>query len=296
MAVHRPMIDSNLPLAIAAICAGLGFLVLNDAIAKLLTERYHPMQIIAIRNMLAVPMIVAIVLVVSGRRGLFSRHLKMHALRGVLMLGGAFCYFSALRVMPLAEATALVFSAPLFIAALSMPLLGESVGRRQWVAVLIGFCGVLVIVQPGSETFQPAALLVLGTAVLYALFMMLARFIGRDEGLWSMMLFVVLFPGMYAIPFAFTVWVPIDVADFVLFLSIAVLGSLGITLIGQAFRLAPAAVVAPFDYTALIWATGLGWLIWGDLPGLWTLVGAAIIIVSGLLILWRGKTNGPAAR
>ena len=287
MYANRTLTDANLPLAIATICAGVAFLVANDAIAKILTDRYNPVQIIAVRNLLAVPMIAAIVLVVSGPSGLHTRYIRVHALRGVLMLVGAFFYFAALTVLPLAEATALVFSAPIFITALSVPILGEKVGPWRWAAVLVGFVGVLVIVQPGSTAFQPASVMVLGTATCYALFMMMTRFIGRDEGLWTMMLFAVGFPGFYALPFAVALWEPIQPADFVLFAAIAVLGSLGITFIGHAFRLAPAAVVAPFDYTALIWASGLGWLIWGDIPGSWTVTGASIIIAGGLIILWR---------
>lgn len=292
MPARAPLTDANLPLAIATICAGVAFLVANDAIAKLLTDRYNPVQIIAIRNILALPMIAAVVLVLSGPSGLRTRHLRLHAVRGALMLAGAFFYFSALRVLPLAEATALVFSAPIFITALSVPILGERVGRWRWAAVLVGFVGVLVIVQPGSAAFQPASLMVLGTATCYALFMMMARFIGRDEGLWSMMFFAVGIPGLYAIPFAAAVWTPVAWSDAGMFLAIAVLGSLGITMIGHAFRLAPAAVVAPFDYTAIIWASGLGWLIWGDLPGAATVLGAMIIIGGGLIIVWREGRRG----
>ena len=289
-----PLLHADLPRAILTICAGVAFLVSNDAIAKLLTERYDPVQIIFIRNWLAVPMIAARVIALYGRAALRTRHLKLHALRGLLMLAGAYLYFSAIAVMPLAEATVLVFSAPIFITALSVPILGEAVGWKRWGAVLLGFAGVLITVQPGGAAFHPASLMVLGTAVLYALFMMLARFIGRDEGLFTMMFFVVMFPGLYATPFALAVWAPVQAGDIGLFLAIAVLGSLGITLIGHAFRLAPAAVVAPFDYTALIWAAGFGWLIWGDLPGPWTVVGAGVIIASGLIIVWRERAGGRA--
>jgi drug/metabolite transporter (DMT)-like permease len=276
------------PAAIVTICIGVGFLVLNDAIAKLLTSHYEPAQIIFVRNMIAAPLIAAAIYVLRGSAGLRTQSLHVHALRGVLMFAGAYLYFRSLAVLPLAEATALVFSAPIFITVLSVPLLGETVGWRRWGAVLVGFLGVLIIVQPGGAAFQPAALLVLATAVLYALFMISARWIGRDEGLWTMMLFVVLFPGLYAAPFAVAVWTPLRPEDVPHFLGMAVLGSLGITLIGQAFRMAPAAIVAPFDYTAIVWAAALGWLIWGDLPSLWTYVGAAIIIASGIFILLRG--------
>jgi drug/metabolite transporter (DMT)-like permease len=275
------------PLAILTICAGVMFLVSNDAVAKLLTDRYAPIQIIFMRNLIAVPLIAAVIVTVFGQTGLRTRHIRLHALRGILMVVAAALFFMALKLMPLAEATALVFSAPIFITALSVPLLGEQVGWRRWAAVLLGFVGVLVIVRPGSAAFQPAALLPVGTALGYALFMITARWIGRDERLWTMMLFAMLFPLVYAALPAVAVWTPVQGTDLVLFAAMAVCGSLGLALIGQAFRMAPAAIVAPFDYTALIWATGLGWAIWGDIPGIWTLTGAAIIMASGVIIILR---------
>lgn len=275
------------PLAIATICAGVAFLVANDAVAKLLTDRYSPIQIVFLRNLIAVPIIAAVILAVFGSAGLRSRHLPLHALRGALMVIGAWLYFTALIYLPLAEATALVFSAPIFITALSVPLLGEHVGWRRWGAVLLGFVGVLVIVRPGSAAFQLAALLPVGTALVYAIFMMSARWINRGERLWTMMLFAMLFPMIYAAPFAIANWAPVQAGDIALFVAVAVFGSLGLALIGQAFRMAPAAIVAPFDYTALIWATGLGWLIWGDVPMPWTILGAAIIVASGIIIILR---------
>lgn len=279
--------------AILTICAGVAFLVLNDAIAKLLTDRYDPVQIVFLRNVIAVPLIAATVLLLRGAHALRTRHLALHAMRGLLMLLGAYLYFTSLSFMPLAEATALIFSAPIFITALSVPLLGEAVGWRRWGAVLLGFIGVLIVVQPDAAGFQPASLLPVGAAFLYALFMISARWIGPGEGLWTMMLFVVLFPMLYAAPFALRAWTAVQADDLWLFVAIAILGSLGITLIGQAFRLAPAAVVAPFDYTALIWATLLGWLIWGDLLALRTVVGALIIAASGIVIVVREAAPSP---
>ena len=277
------------PLAIATICAGVAFLVANDAIAKLLTDRYTPIQIVFLRNLIAVPIITTVIIMAFGSASLRTRHLSLHAMRGALMTLGAWLYFTALIYLPLAEATALVFSAPIFITALSVPLLGEHVGWRRWGAVLLGFVGVLVIVRPGSAAFQLAALLPVGTALCYALFMISARWIDRSERLWTMMLFAMLFPMIYAAPFAVANWVPVQGGDMLLFLGLAICGSLGLALIGQAFRMAPAAIVAPFDYTALIWATGLGWLIWGDVPLLWTILGAAIIVVSGIIIILRER-------
>lgn len=279
------------PLAIATICAGVAFLVANDAIAKLLTDHYAPIQIVFLRNLIAVPIIMAVIVIVFGSVSLKTRHPGLHAMRGALMVTGAWLYFTALIYMPLAEATALVFSAPIFITALSVPLLGEHVGWRRWSAVLLGFVGVLVIVRPGSAAFQLAALLPVGTAMCYAIFMISARWIDRTERLWTMMLFAMLFPMIYAAPFALASWTPVETGDIALFVALAVFGSLGLALIGQAFRMAPAAIVAPFDYTALIWATGLGWMIWGDVPLVWTVLGAAIIVASGIIIILRGPAQ-----
>lgn len=280
-------------LAILTICAGVAFLASNDAMAKVLIERYDPVQVVFVRNLIALPIVAAIVLYMIGGAGFRTSSLHIHAVRGLLMLGGAYTFFKALETLALAEATALVFSAPIFITALSVPLLGETVGWRRWLAVLVGFIGVLIIVQPGAATFQPASLYVIGTAVLYALFMISARLLGPRESIWTMMFFVMLFPMLYATPFAMAVWVPVAAADLPFFAAQAVFGALGITLIGQAFRLAPAAIVAPFDYTALIWASLLGWFIWGDTPGTWTLAGASVIVLSGIYIVYRESRQTP---
>lgn len=273
--------------AILTICAGVAFLAANDAIAKLLVERYDPFQIVFLRNLIALPMVSAVVLYMIGMSGFVTSHLRIHALRGILMLAGGYTFFKGLEALALAEATALVFSAPIFITALSVPLLGEEVGWRRWIAVLVGFVGVLIIVQPGGSTFQLASLYVICTAVFYALFMISARLLGQRESMWTMMFFVMLFPMLYAVPFAVAVWIPVRASDLSLFVVLALFGALGITLIGQAFRFAPAAVVAPFDYTALIWASLFGWLIWRDTPEMWTLVGASVIAFSGIFIVVR---------
>lgn len=293
MRTHAALNARETPMAILTICAGVALLVINDAIAKLLTDRYTPIQIVFLRNLIAVPIIGTVILTAFGAASLRTKHLRLHALRGGLMVAGASLYFTALIYMPLAEATALVFSAPIFITALSVPLLGEHVGWRRWGAVLLGFVGVLVIVRPGSAAFQLSAILPVGTALCYAIFMISARWIDRAEGLWTMMLFAMLFPMIYAAPFAVMNWTPVLQGDLVLFVAIAVSGSLGLALIGQAFRMAPAAIVAPFDYTALIWATGLGWLIWGDVPMAWTILGAAIIAASGIIIIRREAKQSP---
>jgi drug/metabolite transporter (DMT)-like permease len=274
--------------AVALICLGVLCIVINDAMGKWLVAHYSPFQIVFIRNLVALPIIIAIVLAIGpDPRALRSRRLWPHLLRGVLLVGGAYTFFLSLTVLPLAEATALIFAAPIFVTILSVPLLGEHVGRRRWLAVLAGFAGVLVIVHPGAAAYQPASLLVVATAVLYALFMIGARWIDRRESVWTMMFYITLCPMLFSGLVTGPVWQTPQMTHMPLFIGMAIFGTLGMTLISQAFRMAPAALVAPFDYTALVWASLFGWLIWSDLPALWTYAGATIIIASNCFIIFH---------
>jgi drug/metabolite transporter (DMT)-like permease len=273
--------------AIAVMCIGALCLVCNDAVAKWLTAHYAPLQIVFMRNLFAAPMILAVVLTFGGRTALRTRHLWVHALRGLLLVCGAWAFFLSLRTLPLAEATALFFAAPIVITALSVPLLGEHVGWRRWTAVIVGFAGVLIVVRPGAAAFQPASLLVVVTASLYALAMISTRWIDRSESVWTMMFYVVLFPMLFSGVAVSVQWQTPALSHLPITAAQAVFGTLGMTLISQSFRLAPAAIVAPFDYTALIWASLLGWLLWGEIPVIWTYAGAAVIVASGIYIVFR---------
>lgn len=279
--------------AIWTICAGVLCLCANDAMAKTLTMHYAPLQIVFIRHLLALPMIGVAAVLLRGPAVLRTRHLGTHAVRGLLLVGGAWTFFLGISFLPLAEATSLVFSAPIFITALSVPLLREHVGWRRWAAVAVGFAGVLIVVRPGTAAFQPASLVVMLTALIYALIMIGARWIDRREDIWTMMFYVVLFPLLFSALAQPFLWRPPQPGHLPLFLGMAVLGTLGLTLITQAFRMAPAAIVAPFDYTALIWASLFGWLFWGEVPALWTYAGAAVIIASGIYIVLRETRADP---
>lgn len=273
--------------AISLICLGVLCLVVNDTLAKWLTAHYAPLQIVFLRHLLATPLVAVIVMLAAGPGALRTRRLRPHALRGLFQVCGAIAFFLGLRSLPLAEATSLIFAAPIFITALSVPLLGEQVGWRRWAAVMVGFLGVLIIVRPGAAAFQSASLFVVAAALLYALMMISARWVdSRDSG-WTMMFYVMLCPLVFsglAVPF---VWQMPQLAHLPYFLGMAVFGTVAMTLISQAFRLAPAAVVAPFDYTALIWASLFGWLVWGEIPSGWTYAGAAVIMASGVFIVCR---------
>ena len=198
-------------------------------------------------------------------------------------------FFTSFRYLRLAEATALIFVAPMFITALSALMLREQVGWRRWVAVTTGFVGVLIVARPGGSSFQPASMLPVVTALLYAFLLISARWVDSRESVWTLLLYLTgagaLLSGLI-VPF---VWTAVRAEDVWLFVGIALFGTAGMTMMTQAFRLAPASVVAPIDYSALLWATGFGWLIWNEIPDLATYVGAVVIIASGIYIVLRER-------
>ncbi|WP_323036098.1 DMT family transporter [Pararhodobacter sp.] len=286
---------STASVGILLMCVGVAMLCVNDAIAKTLTAGYSPAQVLFIRNIIALPFAILVVLRFGGRKALKSYRPAAHLLRGLIWLCAALLFFTSLKYLALAEATALIFVAPVFITALSALVLKEVVGWRRWSAVLLGFAGVLIVVQPGGSTFQMASLLPVATALFYAILMISARWVDPRESVWTLMLYLV---GAGAVLAAFLmpfVWVPVLVQDLWLFVGIAFFGTAGMTMMTQAFRFAPASVVAPFDYTALIWATLLGWIFWGEVPALATYLGAAVIIASGTYIVWRERVAAQAS-
>ncbi|GAB4530241.1 MAG: DMT family transporter [Roseibium sp.] len=274
---------------IILMCAGVACLCVNDAIAKALTAGYSPLQILFLRNVIALPIAAVVALRMGGPEALRSHRPAAHLLRGTLWLLAAGMFFTSFIYLGLAEATTLIFVMPVFVTAISAVVLREPVGWRRWSAVLVGFLGVLVVVRPGLGSFQAVSLLPVATALVYALLMLSARWVDPRESVWTMMLYLVGAGALLSSLVMPLVWVPVRTGDLWLFAGIAVFGTVGITLMTQAFRLAPAAVVAPFDYTALLWATLLGWLLWDEFPDGATFVGAAVIIASGIYIVWRER-------
>ncbi|MEH6718647.1 MAG: DMT family transporter [Aurantimonas endophytica] len=271
----------------AMMCVGVACLCVNDALAKALASNYSPLQILFLRNLIALPFAILIAAAMGGTAALRSHRPVTHLLRGLLWISAAFLFFSSLKYLALAEATALVFVAPLFITAISALFLRDPVGWRRWLAVLVGFAGVLIAVRPGAAAFQPASLLPIATALFYAALMISARWVDRRESVWTLLLYLTgagALLSLLVVPF---VWVPVQPEDYWLFAAIALFGTAGMTLMTQAFRLAPAVVVAPLDYTALVWATLIGWLFWNELPDSPVFVGAAVIVASGVFTIWR---------
>lgn len=280
------------------ILKGIGYMVggiacfsAMDAVGKWLVESYSVFQLQAVRG----SMVTAALLAATpffGRGAVFrSRWLRPHLLRA-LCGGIAFLFFfTSVRYLPLADAVAVAFGGPFIVTALSVPLLGEHVDGRRWIAIAVGFAGMLLIVRPSGDAFRPAALLVIGASCAYALVMILTRWMhGRAEGKEPTFNFVFYTFAVQAVagwsiaPFVWTSMSPPALGLTGLMGGLALAGYILITL---AFRFAPVSVVAPFEYTALVWATVLGVVVFGEFPtgGVW--LGVAIIVAAGWYTIRR---------
>jgi drug/metabolite transporter (DMT)-like permease len=275
--------------AILSMCfaAVLMFPVSNAAV-KYLAPDYHVVQIIWFRAVVHMAFLLAILAPGYGLVRLFkTAALTTQLTRSLVQLVAVATYWIALTWLPMTTATAIGFTAPLMVVALSVPMLGERVGPRRWLAVLIGFAGVLIIVRPGSEVHWSASLVIAAT-FLYAIFQIQTRRLAaidepRTTAAHTMV--VALVVSTIAIPFFWTT--PASLFDLLVFVAVGVSGALAHIGLIKAFEYAEVSLVAPFDYGQLIGATLLGYLIFAELPDLWTWVGAAIIVVSGLYVARR---------
>lgn len=288
--------DDRVGLGIGSVvCAVLCFSIV-DATAKWLGQAYSPMQILFFRHLFGIIPIAFLLWRSGSFRGLRTRRLHLHAVRAGLLFTALLSFFAALRSLPLAEAVAVGFTAPLFVTALAGPLLGEPVGPRRWAAVGVGFAGALIMVRPGSEAFQPEALLVLLSALSFALAMLLTRKMSQTETDVSMVAYTSLIAGLGSLPFLGFVWRPPPGDDIALFALVGVLGGTAAYLLVVGYRHAPATVVAPFDYTGVIWASLFGWMLWRETPEPAVWIGAATIALSGIYITHRETLRRREAR
>jgi drug/metabolite transporter (DMT)-like permease len=256
-------------------CAGVLCLAIGDAIAKWLGEVHSPLQIIFFRTLVSLPLIAVLAHYGGGLTRLRTRRPGVHLVRGLIYTGTMGFFVLGLTMLPLAEATAIAFAAPLFVTLLSVPLLG--------------FIGVLVVVRPGGEGFHPGALIMLAAAVFYALLMITSRRYGATEHLWAMVFYITLVPLVLSAATLPWVWQDPHPWHWLGFLGAGVIGVGATACITMAFRFAPAAIAAPFDYTAMLWAVLLGWWFWGEMPDLWVFLGSTLIIGSGLAIAYHDR-------
>lgn len=304
---HGSRAPSNLLGIFCVIGAGAAFTT-NDMAIKWMSGDYPLHQIVLTRSMTAILLTLAILVPMEGGyRNLLTRRWRLQLVRGGVVVVANIAFFLALSSLPLGEMTAIFFVAPLIITALSAVLLAEIVGRRRWAAVLIGLVGVAVMLRPGSAAFQWAALLPLIAAFCYALAQILARRLGNTEKASTMAsyihaCFVVVsiafglsvgdgrFAGPDAGPqidFLLRAWVWPNTTDTIIMLGLGVLNAVGGYLISQGYRLSEAALLAPFEYTALPLAVFWSVLMWGDWPDTTAWIGIALICGAGLYVFYR---------
>ena len=213
----------------------------------------------------------------------------LQAMRAGCLLGTSLFFTTGLMYIPMAEATAINFLAPLLITALSVPLLGERVTRKQWAAVLVGFCGVLIIVHPGGELFTPASLLPLCSALCFAFYQLLTRMLSTYDSPTTSNFFAGLFNSLVMSALVPFFWQTPQLKHLPLMLALGTCGMVAHLLLTQAYRFAAPAMLAPFSYCQIVFAGLLGYLVFDHSPSLMAQLGIAVICLSGLAAAWQQR-------
>lgn len=282
--------SSSAQRGILLIVAATGLFVLMDSIAKHLAQWYPMPGVIWARYLVNLGMILAWFAARGELRRVLTARPGIQLARGALLASSTFLYFMSLTVLPLANAAAIGFVLPLFVAALAVPMLGERLDLARALAIVAGLAGALIIVRPGSDVFTPYALLPIGMAVCNALYQVLTRKIAGSEHpltslVWGALVGAVLMSA--AAPFYFQM--PAVGWHWVLLAVVGVCASVGHYLLIRAYEFANATLLAPYTYTALVWALLLGFLLFGQLPDAWAVTGMAIIVLSGLFLAARQR-------
>jgi drug/metabolite transporter (DMT)-like permease len=267
-------------------------LALMDAGLKLLSPHYPALQVASLRGFAALPFACAWALATVGVRGLLRVHWPLHLLRGVLAVAfmGGFVY--GLRTLPLSTAYTIAFVSPLLVTAMAVPLLGERVGPRRWTAIAIGLVGVLVVLRPtGAGLMTSAGLAVLLASVCYSASVITVRMLAQRDSAPSLVFWFLAMMAVGAGLLAWPDWVPLRAQDYGIIAGVGVAGTLGQVALTYAFRLGEASLVAPLEYTALLWVVLLDLALWSVLPDAATWLGAAIIVASGLYLLRRERAH-----
>jgi drug/metabolite transporter (DMT)-like permease len=278
---------------VAAMLLACAFFACMDALLKQLAGHYPPLQVMALRGLTALPLVCVWIAWRREARALVHRRLRwgLHLLRAALNMTMLVLFAYGLQTLALAEAYTLSFIAPLLMVLIAVPLLGESVLPRHWLAIGLGFAGVVIALRPEQGDFLSAgALAVLAAAACYALSNMLGRLISRTESSSALVFWTTAAMAVVGSLLAAPRWVPIQPGHGWLLAGLAVFGFLGQVTIAEAFRHGQAAAIAPFEYSALAWGIALDWLFWHTVPDGWTLGGAAIIVASGIYLV-RGETR-----
>ena len=299
-------------LGIIYLIAGISVFSVQDLILKLISGGYPLYQAMLIRGFTSIPFLLAFAHFDGGIRTLFTPGASKMILRGLVMFLAYFSFYIALAGLPLPTTVALYYSAPLFITVLSVLFLSEKVSAAAWAAVLTGFLGVIIMVRPGSDLFDWAALLPILSGLTYGISMITARKMGDTQtaaalAFWGNAVFLIC-AGLMALYYhdgshivtshpslAFLTrgWITPTAHDLILMMTCGVVAAMGLWLLTQAYRIAAASVVAPFEYLGLIWSVLWGWLFWRDWPDAQGWLGIGIIAGAGLFVLLQERRKSP---
>ncbi len=270
---------------ILMISTAVAMFAVQDAIAKYL-GRYYPIPGIVWARYAFHLLLVVVILGPRMKLGLVrTKRPGLQIARGFLLAASSLTFFSALKFMPMAEASSISFIAPILVTLLGVVLLKEKVEFARWMAVIAGFVGVLIIIRPGSGIFSWVALLPLATAAVFAIYQILTRKLAGVDSPYTSLFYVGLVGTVllaFVLPFAWTT--PTTIAHTILLLTIGFIGGLSHLILIRAFDHAAVSTLAPFSYTQLIWIIVLGYAVFGDFPDHWSLVGIAVIMASGIYI------------
>jgi drug/metabolite transporter (DMT)-like permease len=278
--------------AVVTMLAAVVLFSLMDAGLKLLSAHYPSMQVAALRGASSLPLALLWALLTTGWRSLAHVRWPLHLLRGVLGVTMIVAFVHGVRTLPLSTAYSIFFVAPLLITALSVPFLGERVGPRRWIAIGLGMIGVLVVLRPtGEGVMTTAGLAIFLSALGYAIAAITVRVLARTDSTQAMVVWLMASMAVGAGALAAPGWVVLRGEHAWLIAGVGIAGALGQYAITEAFRFGEASLLAPLEYTALLWGVLLDVTLWGVLPDGITWIGAAIIVASGLYLLRRERVH-----
>ena len=279
----------NIRLGILLMMSSLVLFTVGEVLVKFLIREHDVTQVVWARytfHALVTAMFLFRTGIVQQAR---TSRLGLHLTRSALMLVATTLFFLALRYLPLADAVAINFIAPILVTAFSIPILKEQVGIRRWIAIFVGFCGVLIIIRPGLGVMHWAAILPLGTATGYAFYQVLTRVASKTESTNTSLFWTSVFGVLVSSAFVPFFWTQPSATAWIMMIALGTVYGLGHYLLIRGLEIAPASMLSPFFYTQIVWATLFGFIFFGNFPDIPTLIGLTVVMASGLYI-WRRET------
>lgn len=288
----EPIVHEPLRGILLMVCAVSTFSLL-DTTAKYLVQTYPVGQVVWARYLGHVVLAATLLLPLHGRGLLVTQRPGLQVLRSLFLFGSTCANFAALQFLQLAETSSILFSTPFMVVMLAVPLLGEHIGPRRWAAIGVGFLGVLIVIRPGLGLVHWAASLSLLCALFGACYQITTRKLAGVDRAVTTQFYSALVGALVITPLAPFVWRTPDLEGAILMVCLGAFGGFGHWLLILAHRLAPAPILAPFSYVQLLPMILLGYLVFGDFPDHWTLIGAGIVLASGLYLLYRERKVKP---